>query len=129
MTGKAIEIIGGRERRRRWSVQEKLRLVAATYEPGGCVKQVALSQEICPSLLFTWRRQVREGMLAAAPMPVFLPVQTAPQAATSAPEPAGKPGRRGEGQIEIELRDGSRLHVGADVRLVSLRRVLAALRG
>ena len=68
-------------------------------------------------------------MLAVAPAPVFLPVQTAVQAAASAPEPAGKPVRRHDGQIEIELRDGSRLHVGADVSLVSLRRVIAALRG
>ena len=52
-----IEIITGRERRRRWSVEDKIRVVAATYEPGACVKQVAASHDISLGLLFTWRRQ------------------------------------------------------------------------
>jgi len=29
-----VEIITGRERRRRWSIQDKVRLVAETHEPG-----------------------------------------------------------------------------------------------
>ena len=33
------------------------------------------------------------------------------------------------GRIEVELPDGSKVRVGADVGLVALRRVLAALRG
>src|SRR5690242_18846919 len=77
MSEQRIEIVTGRERRRRWSVEEKLRIVAATYEPGARVKQVAASYDIYPGLLFTWRRQVREGMLAPSLPPVFLPVRTA----------------------------------------------------
>jgi transposase len=126
MLGQRIEIVTGRERRRRWSVEAKLRIVAATYEPGARVKQVAASHDIYPGLLFTWRRQAREGTLAPLLPSVFLPVRTGTPAL---PAPAvEKPSRRA-GQIEIELKDGSRVRVDGDVGLASLRRVLAALRG
>ena len=34
MSGGAIEIITGKERRRRWSTEQKLRIVAGAEEPG-----------------------------------------------------------------------------------------------
>ena len=58
-----VEIITGRERRRRWSTTDKLRFVAETEEAGASVRAVAARHGICESLLFTWRRQVREGAL------------------------------------------------------------------
>ena len=36
-----VEIVTGRERRRRWSVEDKLRIVAETHEPGARVGDVA----------------------------------------------------------------------------------------
>ena len=67
-----VEIITGRERRRRWSLQDKLRLVAETHEPGAAVGAVAARHDVCESLLYAWRRQVRGGVLTAAPeMSVF----------------------------------------------------------
>jgi hypothetical protein len=62
-----VEIITGRERRRRWSLRDKLSLVAETHEPGATIRGVAARHGVCESLLFTWRRQVREGVLTAAP--------------------------------------------------------------
>jgi hypothetical protein len=50
MTGKAVEIITGRKRRRLWSVKDKLHIVAATYELGGCVRQVAASLNLLARL-------------------------------------------------------------------------------
>ncbi len=128
MVDTTIEIVTGRERRRRWSVDEKLRMVAATYEPGACVKQAAAAHDLYPGLLFTWRRQVREGTLAPAATPVFLPVRAA---AAVAPPPVVSEAAtsRDTGQIEVELRDGSRVRFDASVSLASLRRVIAALRG
>ncbi len=41
-----VEILTGRERRRRWSVEAKLRIVAETEEPGACVKQVAARHDV-----------------------------------------------------------------------------------
>ncbi len=62
-----VEIITGRERRRRWSLQDKVRIVAETNEPGSMIRAVAARHGVCESLLFTWRRQAREGLLGPAP--------------------------------------------------------------
>jgi transposase len=129
MSDGVVEVITGRERRRRWSIEDKLRIVAATYEPGACVRQVAAANDVYPALLFTWRRQVRDGKLVPPAAPVFLPVHTAGRPATALPDAGDKPNGRPAGQIEIELKDGSRVRVDADVSLASLRRVIAALRG
>lgn len=134
-----VEIITGRERRRRWSIEDKLRLVAETREPGARVRSVAVRHGVCESLLFTWRRQVDDGVLAAPEMPMFMPVQLLEPAAASAglsrPEPRltlsapATPARPQQGLIEIELGGDRRVRVGSDVNLAALRRVLAALRG
>ena len=136
-----VEIITGRERRRHWSDEAKLRIVAETYEPGARVRTVAVRHGVCESLVFTWRRQVRDGLLAAPEMPVFLPVQVYdPPLSTagalrpeppllSAPTPAPSSPRPQAGLIEIELGGGRQVRVGSDVNLAALRRVLAALRG
>ena len=134
-----VEIITGRERRRRWSVEQKLKVVGETHEPGARVSQVAARHGVCESLVFSWRRQAREGILVSADVPVFLPVQMSEAASTispvgpthleaNSPAPVTRP-RSQAGLIEIELGDGRQVRVGNDVNLAALRRVLIALRG
>ena len=130
-----VEIITGRERRRRWSVQDKVRLVAETHAPGSMIRAVAARHGVSESLLFTWRRQARDGLLArAGDNPVFMPVQTLAPADTAAasrsamPPPSARTRATGPtGLIEIELSRGRHVRVGSDVSLAALRRVLAAL--
>ena len=55
--GGRVEIITGAERRRRWSEEEKLQLVAEACRPGHSVSQVARQRGINASQLFAWRRQ------------------------------------------------------------------------
>ncbi len=122
--------------RRRWSAADKLRIVAETQEPGVMIRSVAARHDVCESLLFTWRRQVRDGVLTAgSEMTMFMPVQmteAAPGASmTSDPAPRSAPPTRSmptSGLIEIELGDGRHVRVGSNVNLAALRRVLAALR-
>ena len=45
-----VEIINGRERRRRWSTQDKLRIVAETHELSERVGDVAARYGVCASL-------------------------------------------------------------------------------
>ena len=131
-----VEIITGRERRRRWSLQDKVRIVAETNEPGSMIRAVAARHGVCESLLFTWRRQAREGLLGpAAESPVFVPVEAFTSASTAVaplderPRPASASRSVGAlGLIEIELGNGRQVRVGSDVNLAALRRVLAALR-
>jgi transposase len=127
-----MELITGRERHRRWSAADKLLIVAETREPGARISGVAARHGICESLIYTWRRQAREGVLVAPEIPVFFPVQmfetpqpTAPAGSRSSSPPARPP----SGLIEIELGNGRQVRVGSDVNLAALRRVLTALRG
>ncbi len=135
-----VEVLGGPERRRRWRFEDKARLVAQTFEPGVSVCTVARRHGIAPSLLFTWRRQAREGRLGGSePAPLFVPVTIAPERTPSVPAvappapsaskaaPAHPPRRHRTGLIEIELAGGRRLRVDRDVDAQALRRVLDAL--
>ena len=128
-----MEVITGRERRRRWSLADNLSIVAETGEPGARIGDVAARHGVCESLVFTWRRQAREGVLVAPEMPVFMPVkmfETPPAAAATArSDSSPPPARPPSGLIEIELGNGQQVRVGSDVNLAALRRVLAALRG
>src|SRR5271157_1281819 len=124
-----VEIIGGRERRRRWGLAEKLRIVAETQEAGACVREVAARHDVYPSLLHNWRRQVREGRLVATPPVRLVPVRMV-EASPAAAEPERSVDARAAAEtIEVVLPDGSRLLVGNEVGLAMLRRVLTALRG
>ena len=121
-----IEIITGRERRRRWSVADKLKIVAESHEPGARIGNVAARHDVCPSLLHGWRRQVREGRLGPAATPDFVPVRltssydAAPPPAAVDPNPA---------PIEVVLPSGGRVLIRHDARASTPRAVIAALRG
>ena len=60
-----VEVITGRERRRRYRAEEKVRLVEETVKPGMTVSAVARLHGVSPSLPFGWRRRMAEGGLAA----------------------------------------------------------------
>ena len=129
MSNGTVEIISGRERRRRWGLEEKLRIVAESQEPGAIVRAVAARNDVYPSLLHNWRRQVHEGRLAARPPARFVPVRMADAAQPPAPVPAPPRDPPTAETIEIVLPDGCRLRVGNAVSTTMLRRVVAALRG
>lgn len=59
------EVLKGPERRRRWSVVEKLEMVAESREPGATVSFVARRRGVSPNQLFTWRRLAEQGALTA----------------------------------------------------------------
>ncbi len=56
-----VEIITGIHRRRRYTAEEKVRLVEQTMQPGMTVSAVARLYGVAPSLLFRWRRRMSEG--------------------------------------------------------------------
>ena len=56
-----VEIITGRERRRRYSAEQKYALVDATMQPGMTVSAVARLHGVSPSLLFKWRQLMSQG--------------------------------------------------------------------
>jgi transposase len=61
-----VEVITSVQRRRRWSTEEKVRIVEETYLPGNSVSLVARRHGIAGNQLFTWRRLMAQGALTAA---------------------------------------------------------------
>ncbi len=57
----AISVVTEVQRRRRFSIADKLRAVRESNEPGMSVSYVARKYGISPSLLFNWRRRMAEG--------------------------------------------------------------------
>lgn len=138
-----VEVITGVGRRRRWSVEEKLRIVEASYRPGASVSSVARRHGVNPNQLFTWRKLAREGAFAArsADVPGFVPVElvaagpcslrpssVVERAARRLPEDAGAetPGAGGA-LAEIELPNGVRLRVAAGIEAAVLKRLVSTL--
>src|SRR5260370_41142892 len=69
-----VEVLGGVERRRRWSHDDKMRIVEETLAPGAKVTEVARRNGVAASVVFTWRRQARTVEQIG---PRFAPVQIA----------------------------------------------------
>jgi transposase len=57
-----VKVLGA-ERRQRWNYDDKVRLVEETLQAGETVSGVA-RRHVAASLLFTWRRQARNGRLS-----------------------------------------------------------------
>ncbi|MGH7084075.1 MAG: IS66-like element accessory protein TnpA [Acetobacteraceae bacterium] len=123
-----VEVLSGRERRRRWGSEEKLRIAAEAEEPGACVRAVAARHDVYPSLLHYWRRQVREGRLAALAPVSFVPVRVteAAQGTPAALVPMRRPGAAET--VDVLLSDGCRVRFGNAVSRPLLRDVIAMLR-
>ena len=60
------EVLTGVQRRRRWTPEEKVRIVEETYLPGMSVSLVGRRHGISGSQIFTWRRLMAQGALTAA---------------------------------------------------------------
>jgi transposase len=147
--GGPVEVISGRERRRAWTTEQKLQIVAESFEAGASPIAVARRHGIGSGLLYTWCQQLVRGELGTVvpqPTPGFARVEIVPTAAGPGmpaampcepdggitPPDAGTslaaPGRL-DGRIEIVLAGGVVVRVGAAVDQGALCRVLAALSG
>lgn len=51
----------GTARRRRWTSEQKLRIIKETYDPGETVSAVARRHGVAANLVFRWRRLMNEG--------------------------------------------------------------------
>src|SRR5215213_10802653 len=98
-----VEVITGVGRRRRWTVEEKARIVAESLNPATTSSAVARRYGLHASQLFVWRQQLAAPAVREAP--AFMPVVVAEDMAT----PAEMLGR-----MEIALGPAV-VRVGADV--------------
>jgi transposase len=112
-------------RRKSYTLEEKQRLVAESYEPGVSVSLVARRHDINANLLFTWRRQMRTPVPTASPLEL-IPIEVISNAPVTSPIAAT--GAEQRGVIEIVLVGGVRVRVDAEVSEAALRWVLSALK-
>ena len=115
-----FEVITGVGRRRRWSWEEKARIVAESLDPATTASAVARRYGLHASQLFVWRQQLQRSTSSDAAIsgPGFVPVLLTEDSA--APAEAG-------GRIEIAL-GAAVVRVGTDVDAAALRRVLEVVR-
>jgi transposase len=136
-----VEVLGRVERRRRFSVEEKLALLAEATAPGTNISAVARRHGLVPAQVYKWRRLAELGVIGmpgASELPSFVAVEIAKDVASlPAPMPEDKPAngrevprrrrRKKAGLIEIELSGGRRVRVDRDVDAAALERVLDVL--
>jgi transposase len=120
-----MEIRTGVGRRRRWTAQEKGRIVAEALNSGIPVAEIARRHDMSSQHLFNWIRAAKEGRLAlpADEGAVFVPIVTAATEVREAPNVAASM------PIEIGIRNFVvRATPGIDMRLLIdvLRAVKAA---
>jgi transposase len=61
-----VTVFTGPERRRRWSDEERLQILAEAFSPGACVADVCRRHDISTSLIYTWRGKLRAVHAEAA---------------------------------------------------------------
>jgi transposase len=126
-----LEMITGTGRRRRFSEDDKSRIIEETIVPGAVVSEVARRHGLSPQQLFGWRRQARRPAAVGAEAPKFVPAVVEPQL----PERAARRGERKRrrqaervsGIIEVEI-DGVTVRVGRGAEAKTVAAVLRALK-
>ena len=122
-----VTVFSGPERRRRWSDEERLQIVAEAFAPGARVADVCRRHDVSSGLIYTWRRKLLDAGVAqkasppeALPAPVFAEavVDEIVVAASAAEHPA----------LIIDLPRGKRLSVFAAASPALVTAALKALR-
>ncbi|MDP1601144.1 transposase [Phenylobacterium sp.] len=111
-----LEVLTGVGGRRRWSSDDKARIVEETLAPGATVSDVARRHDIRPQQLFGWRRERR----IADPEPQLTFVPALMEAPAKAERSRPRPARAGRGDIELEIEGVVvRVRRGAEAKTVA----------
>jgi transposase len=126
-----VTVLPGRERRRRWTPAEKLRIVAESLAAEASVTEVGRRHDVHPNLLHLWRKQARTGVLRdehaagiADGGAVSFAAVTVAAGAAPAPSAVSAPCT-----IEIEFVCGARLRIIGALEPATAAAVVAAVAG
>jgi transposase len=120
-----FEVFTGEGRRRKWSLADKLALVAEMAATDN-ISELARRHGLRPSQLFTWRRELRYAAEATVP-PSFVPAVMEPEPAAvseEVPAPAkryrARRSRTNAAAVELEI-DGVSVKIaqGADAQVIA----------
>ena len=125
-----VEVVTRGEPRRRWSDEERARILAEAMAPGAIASHVAGRFGVSTGQFYTWRKAM---LLRSAPVGVVPVLATADFAearlSVPPPKPSAPPRIPATGMMEITLPGGALIRVDAAVDGAALGRVLAALVG
>jgi transposase len=110
-------------RRRRWSEDEKLKIVLESLQAPRQVAATARRYGVSRSLLLRWRRSFHPGPKDAAHQVGFIPAMVVAESGAT-PGPVGP---AGGGAIEIEFAAGARMRITGTVDTATLKAAVAAL--
>jgi transposase len=96
--------------RRRWTPEQKYRIVMDSLAAGANVASVARNHDVNPNLIYAWRRQARKSALCAEPRNGvdFVPVTIA---STRSVVPVSSGNAVADARLEVVLRNGRMLRV------------------
>ena len=122
-----IEVLSADDlgRRRDWSGEEKIRIVEESLQGFRQGSATARRYGVSRSLLTTWRRQYRSGLLSVSVSTSFVLSISPPAAASSEMMVPLRSG--GDKTIEISLPNGRRLTIPASLDPTILARLLPVL--
>ena len=89
-----VEVITGVERRRDWTDEQKLSIIAESSRDGVVISDVARRHGLRPQQLFNWRNEFRKreaARLMCGGTPAFAPVMIADDRPSAAPAEAPAP--------------------------------------
>lgn len=125
-----FEVINGAMGRRRWTADDRARILEETLAPGAVVSAVARRHGLTPQQVFTWRREARK---ASETVPAFVPaVVTSEIAPASEPSATcSRPKRRGRQRraaaIEVDV-GGVRVTIENGASPATIAAVIGALK-
>jgi transposase len=123
-----FEVFTGAGRRREWSQEARSRIMAESYAGFESVSAVARRHGLCPSQLFTWRREARQTLDVAGPVFVPAVIEPTPAAVTPVRSAWRRPRQpRADGMVELEI-DGVAVKVGRGADADVIAAVIDALR-
>jgi transposase len=124
LQGKRLKIVET-GRRRRWSEDEKLKIVMESLHSPGQMTVTARRYGISRSQLYLWRRAFRATQAETAePRAGFVPATIAVDPLPPAPDSAAPPD---PGTIEIDFANGARMRVTGAINEATLAAALRAL--
>ena len=123
----AVTVLSGPERRRRWAMAEKLRIVKESLNAGVNVAEFARRHDIHPQLLHAWRKQARTGLLSGTSAGEARFAQVAVVSATDVVQSTTE--AKEAVVVEVLLRNGRILRLSERVMPAHAARLANALEG
>ncbi len=124
-----VEVVTRGEPRRRWSEEDRARILAEAMAPGAIASHVARRFGVSTGQFYTWRKAMLRRSAPVGVTPVLAKSDFAEARLSPPPEPSPPLPPAQTGMMEITLPGGALIRVDAAVDGVALGRVLAALAG